>query len=64
MLPVAGADHGLDVEWLIHLLLLLLVDLLKIGTGTGGDGAQVAGQYERVLRHSRALSDLVRYCKV
>ena len=64
LLPVAGADHGLDIEWLIHLLLLLLVDLLKIGTGTGGDGAQVARQSERVLRHSRTLSDLVRHCKV
>ena len=64
LLPVAGADHGLDVEWLIHLLLLLLVDLLKIGTGAGADGAQVPGQYDRVLRHSRALRDLVRPCKV
>ena len=64
LLPVAGADHRLDIEWLIHLLLLLLVDLLKIGTGAGGDGAQVARQYERVLRHSRALHDRVRHGKV
>ena len=39
LLPVAGADHGLDVKRLIHVLLLFLVDHLKISTGASADGA-------------------------
>ena len=39
LLQVASADHGLDFERLIHVLLLLLIDLLKISTRAGAHGA-------------------------